>query len=253
MSAQPVTRERQPRHLVADAPQSLDALASTANREHELCESATQAAYAHALRAGDALLAARKQLEPGEWMGWLLGNFNGSQSAASNYMRIATYKDRVQPGMGVKAAVAALRGLPDVTPTGPPRLYDDSTRTAAVTAIEGGATYEDVARRVGVSASTIYGWKHPHKRREQKARAIAQRRAAAAALAKAERDKAIRSAVRKAGAALAEAYSMTARMSGVLTQAEQEATSEEARAALEDARTHYHKMSDAIVRALGVS
>lgn len=54
-------------------------------------------------------------------------------------------------------------------------------------------------------------------------------------------------------AALSEAYSMSERMSRVLAQARDEATSDEARKALDAATGHYHRMRDDIVRALGVS
>jgi hypothetical protein len=58
--------------------------------------------------------------------------------------------------------------------------------------------------------------------------------------------------VRKAGAGLAEAYAMAERMQDVIGQAEREAGTREARAALREAGAHYRRMRDEIVRALGV-
>jgi transposase len=252
-STQPIRLERQPRHLVADEPPSLVELAATANQEHALCEEAEQAALGHAIRCGEALLQARSLITNGEWMRWLVFNFEGSQSSASNYMRIAAYQSEIPDGAGLKAAVRALSGLPAVSNAGVPSAHDANVRDAAVAAVRAGETLATVAERVGVTPPTVYGWANPDKLRQYRARATAKSRAAAKALAAAERDREIKRAVRKAGAALAEVYSMSARMAQVLAQAEQEAASTEARAALEEARAHYHKMSDAIVRALGVA
>jgi transposase len=237
---------------VADVPQPLDALASTANREHSLCEQASRSALAHAIQCGAALLQARAQVPDGEWLRWLAANFKGVQTTASDYMRLATYRDRLDPSMGMKEAVYSLSGLPAVSRTGRVGTAPE-VREAAVAAVKDGATLTAVAEHFEVGLSTVHAWVNPGKRHENTMRYRARQRAAQDALRKQEREREIRRAVRKAGAALAEAYSMSCRMLGVLAQAEQEATNTESRAALEEARAHYHKMSDAIVRALGVS
>ena len=254
MSTQPVMRERQPRHLVADVPQSLDALASTANHEHELCESAEATALQHALRAGDALNAAHAEVGKRGWRTWVAEFFSGSDTTANRYMRLAHYRDRIPAGVVTLAgAEAALLGESPIRSAGRHAEVSDEAREAVRHLAAKGLPKREIARRLGVSEYVVRYWLDPDGARAAKNATRERLRRARQALRQQEREKEIRRAVRAAGAALAEAYSMSARMSGVLTQAEQEATSEEARAALEDARAHYHKMSDAIVRALGVS
>lgn len=57
--------------------------------------------------------------------------------------------------------------------------------------------------------------------------------------------------VRKAGGAIAEAWAMSERMQDVLGQAHREAEDMDARRALSEAGTHYRRMRDEVVRALG--
>lgn len=231
---------------------SLFELAVTANEEHALCEEilepALRGALPHALAAGEALLEARGQIPTGSWQRWLRENFDGSLAAASRYIRIAAYKDLISDANGVKSALEMLKGLPDATPrAGAPRLYGDDIRDAALHALQvEQMTLNEVADTYGVSLSTLWTWAHPDD-------AAAIRRRWHAKRKKREREAQIKQAVRKAGAALAEAYAMAERMQDVIAQAEQEATSRETRAALLEAGEHYRKMRDEIVRALGVS
>lgn len=252
-STEVVKRERLPRHLTADVVPPLDELAATANREHELFEGALEHALVHALAAGDALLKARHQIADGGWGRWLQSNFNGAHASANRYMRIATYKSELGEGFGIKSAMEALRGLPDATSCSPGSRYTDEDRDAALRALENGATKTAVAASLGASVSTIYRWQNPEKSVAYNREAVQRWRQKQAEEAQAQRELDIRRAVRKAGAALAEAYSMSARMAAVLAQAEREAESDEAREALATAIGHYHRMRDDIVRALGVS
>lgn len=256
MSTQPAdfeVRERQPRHLVATVPPSLDELATTANREHELCEQASASALEHAIAAGEALAAARSVVETGAWLAWLGANFEGCRSTANHYQRFHKYRDELRAGMGIGEARDLLRGRPDVAKRGLPALPTEVRNEAVRLVREERLPVRDVAARLDISRSTVNDWLDPKRASEKRTRFANKRKAANAALAKVEREKAIRAAVRKAGAGLSEAYSMSARMAKVLAQAEAEATTDEARAALADATAHYHRMSDAIVLALGVS
>lgn len=248
--------ERQPRHLVADAPLSLDDLAATANREHLLCENMARTTLTHALAAGAALTAARALVEPGEWQRWLATNFTGHIDVARNYIRLHVHRDKIPPGAGIDAARKALAGMAPSQPlgSGPRRVTDEQLEIARSLAAQDVPTAQ-IARHLGKPQSTVAYWVDADARTKaaDRARLDRQKREKEReALAKVERDKAVRKAVRKAGAALGEAYSMSARMAKVLAQAEAEATTDEARAALADATGHYHRMSDAITRALGV-
>lgn len=248
-----IQRERQPRHLTPDAPQSLDDLAATANREHELCEAASRSALEHAIAAGEALRAVRAVVGAGGWLAWLAENFAGSRTTANHYIRFATHREHLGSGMAIGEAREALRGLPDSSPRGLPCPDPTAQQEAVFLVREHHLSMSEAARRVGVHPSTVRKWVDPAAIKRRNAAAGRRRRAATAALAKVEREKAIRAAVRKAGAALSEAYSMSARMAKVLAQAEAEAATDEARVALAEATGHYHRMSDAITRALGVS
>lgn len=245
-------RERQPIHLQAEVPATLTELAEVANREHAACEDATQSALSHAIAAGRALNAAHAQTASGEWRRWLKANFAGSSSCANNYMRFAVYAADLDPELSLKQAKTRLLGCPEIRPRGieghPPSVQAEAVRLVRDEGLSG----ERAAEALGVSKDSVCKYVDPHAYRERRAAQGRRRRAAADALAAAERDKAIRAAVRKAGAALSEAYSMGERMGRVLAQARDEATTGEARAALDEATADYHRMRDHIVRALGV-
>jgi hypothetical protein len=66
------------------------------------------------------------------------------------------------------------------------------------------------------------------------------------------KEQTISRAVRKAGAATQEAWSMAERFQDVIAQAQRETEDREARAALSRAGEHHRKMRDEIVKALGV-
>lgn len=245
-------RERLPRHLAAATSPSLEVLAATANREHGLCETGLKSALQHALAAGAALNKARSVVQDGEWRRWLGANFVGGSATANHYMRLSTHRERLTDDMSIRQARAVLVGAPDVRPRGVAPI-DPSLATAAVALVrDEGLSRAKAAQRLGIHADTVRKYLDPEAYRRKASTKNKTRRRAAAALAATERERAISKAVRKAGAALSEAYSMSARMGGVLAQAEAEATSE-SREALAEARRHYHRMSDEIIRALGVS
>lgn len=252
-STEVVKRERLPRHLTADVSPPLDELVATANREHELFERALEPALTHGLAAGEALLMARRQALSGDWDRWLSNNFVASAASANRYMRLAAYKDELGGHFSMKTALEALRGLPDATRRGPSGRYSEEDRQSALRALDNGGKLVAVAASLGVSTTTVWRWRNPEKGLEQRRRCAARRRQEAKEQATELREQEIRRAVRKAGAALAEAYSMSARMAAVLAQAEREAETPEARESLDSAIGHYHRMRDDIVRALGVS
>jgi transposase len=247
MSTQPV--ERQPRHLQSAVPLTLAELAAIANRSHAAHAGALREGLEHAVKAGEALRQARDIIGHGGWLKWLAENFRGSQSTARRYMRCAEHKDRLSGHMTTQDAMEVLLGLPAERTIAAP----DAVRAEAVALVNNGVSYDAAAKTLGVSHSTVHRWANPEKASQWRRQTAERDRKAREALAKQEREKAIRAAVRKAGAALAEAYSMANRYGAVLAQAEQEVTSDEARAALERAGAYHRKMADEIVRALGVS
>jgi Protein of unknown function (DUF3102) len=82
------------RELVGPEP-TLPELASAANREHRLVGEAATSALEHAIRAGEALRAAKAQVEHGGWLPWLEENFDGSERTAQLYMQVAANPQRV--------------------------------------------------------------------------------------------------------------------------------------------------------------
>lgn len=70
-------------------------LAHIVNREHELAREAGLAMVEHAIRAGEALIAAKAQLHHGEWLPWLADEFDGSERMAQRYMTVAANPTRV--------------------------------------------------------------------------------------------------------------------------------------------------------------
>lgn len=70
-------------------------LAEIANREHALARQAGESMIEHAIRAGDALTAAKAQVQHGEWLPWLEKNVEASERTARAYMQVASNRQRV--------------------------------------------------------------------------------------------------------------------------------------------------------------
>ena len=93
--------------------------ADIANREHELVVRATAVALDHAIRCGEALLAARAAVKgSGEsWERWVAAHLDFSPWWARGYMRIAhhrAYLSEAQHGGSMSKALYYLRGLPSI-------------------------------------------------------------------------------------------------------------------------------------------
>lgn len=84
--------------------EKLAELAGAVNAEHRRCETAIRESLAHALKAGELLIEAKKLLPHGEWAGWLVGNCEFSERTAQAYMRLA----RGWPELGKTQRVADL-------------------------------------------------------------------------------------------------------------------------------------------------
>lgn len=74
---------------------TLDQLAEAANMAAEQVETSAKSMVQHADRAGRALLAAKEQVEHGDWLPWLGSNFDQSISLAQKYMAIAANTERI--------------------------------------------------------------------------------------------------------------------------------------------------------------
>lgn len=92
---------------VTTVSRSLSQLATEANREHALCDSAYSTAVRHADAAGRLLTEAREQLRHGEWLPWLEEHFSGSIRTAQGYMRLAASTQDLAH-LGIEQALRAI-------------------------------------------------------------------------------------------------------------------------------------------------
>lgn len=227
--------------------QTLPELAASANAYHQVAQDAARSAVESAIAAGHVLLKAKEMLGPtkwgdGKWASWLEANFVGSHETAVRWMRLARNQHLIPEGISIQHAEAMLPVLRPANGWTP-----DSDVVAAVKKLRSeGWTYARIAGELGINQKTA--WRYVN------AQSVKQRhQRASRALDIQEQQLEIKRAVRKAGAATAEAWSMAERMQDVLAQAHREATDKEARVALSLAGEHYRKMRDEIVRALGVA
>jgi excisionase family DNA binding protein len=228
---------------------SLDELIATANREHHEVMQHGLSMIQHAIRAGEAICALREKVPYGQWEAWVRANLGMSPCSARDYMRVALNRDLLlEENVATLSAGVELLQRRAVTERSAvlPQMKAKASRL-----LEGGASKREVAEALGVDRATIYRWFNDGALDAAKRRRR-ERRLAADALKRQQREQAIRRAVRKAGAATAEAWAMAERFQDVLAQAQRETGDREAREALSLAGEHYRKMRDEIVRALGV-
>lgn len=236
--------------------QSLDALAATVNREHAAAERAAESALAHAIAAGEALIEAQRRVPDGQWVAWVQENVELSVGTSMTYMRVATYRSVLGAYMTVSDAKAALAGFPGRRNGGRYPPVREEVLAVVRRLRAAGQSAEAIAEWHGVSTSTIHRWLDPAAQAKGAAytrRYLRRRQAAMAALRERDRERAIKVAVRKAGAAMAELYAVTERYQDILAQAHRETTDTEARRELSLIGEDYRRMRDRVVRVLGVT
>lgn len=237
----------------------LDALAAIANREHEACEAAIDAALGNAIAAGKALIEARAKVETGTWATWLAHNFmtlapfDSRKAASGLYMRLA-HNERALLEAGVTTAKGAARLVQLADLPGPFRREGAGFAVPAERIEHArqlradGKTLREIADDLGVSIPTAHAYCNERQRdrqRENQRRYRQRTKEAMRALAAKE----LRRAARKLGGPQEEAYAMAERLQDVLGQAHAKSTAGRPDWAI--AGEHYRKMRDAIVRALG--
>jgi transposase len=223
-------------------------LARQANHEHRLAAASAAEFIEHVVRCGEALLAARAQVERRHWHRWLDQNFEATTTTANLYCRIAAYRDQLPPDVtSATDAKVLLRGLPAVA--GDPHAYGDELRNEALRLRRQGRSLNEIAQTLDVGKATVHWWVNPERRKAQARRS----RAARKALQRLEGETEVRRAAKRAGGAIAETYAAAERMQDLIGQAHVQATDPEARRALSEAGVHYRRMRDLIVRALGAS
>jgi hypothetical protein len=231
---------------VLDAPTTtLDTLAETANREHELVLEAGTAMVAHAIKAGEALLKAKELVGHGGWEHWLVENIaDKSLTTPRLYMRLARHRDQV-----LAAGPASLNVAQKLLIGGADSRVDQDRKDDARRLRKQGRTYQQIADELGCTRDSAYRWCNPKAEERARRRHQMQSMAGRRALNRQKRER----AVRKAGGALAEAYSLIRKTLEALEQAETETQKREQRAHISSAMHRLYNAEDEIVKAVGLS
>lgn len=231
---------------------SLEELTAEAQREHASAEATLERAcelvsewLEHAIRCGEIIASVKDRLGFHEWGLWGEENF---PNYWARYHRIWLARDELRAS-GVKGKDEALARLDHIRPWQarqaggyPLELHETAQRLLA-----SGTSVVDVAASLGISVATVRKWRDPETAR-RKLRAQRRRDAKARkALREREEARALRHAVKKAGAAEAELYAMAEKMQDLMAQAHREAVGREKRAHYAKAGEHYRKWRDEIV------
>lgn len=234
---------------------TLTELAATANAEHGLAIGAVTKAVEHAIRAGDALIAARRQVPRLQWTQWCEANVDIGSATIFRYIRLATYADQLpkREPLGIDAAYELLRGLPHLSTVYgvhnltdiPEDVLEEVRRLRAE-----GVAWMAAAQVVGFPYVVVRRRLDPAFARQQKSYTNShsrKKREAARALAREQRD----AAVKKIGGNAANAYALIRRAAVELDRSFETAQPHE-RGPLRDALAYVHKAEDEIVKALRV-
>lgn len=120
----------------------LGTLAEEINREHEAAEKAINESLLHARRCGQLLIEAKGACEHGEWMGWVKGNFRGSQRTANKYMQLAERWQEIEANSPQRANLSineALALVAEPRDTDDPDPEDDASEGVSATGGAGSA------------------------------------------------------------------------------------------------------------------
>jgi transposase len=228
---------------------SLDELAATANHEHALVLEAGVSMVEHAIKAGEALIAAKGLLPFGAWNQWLDARFEaGCKATARNYMRIARHRALLE-SCEPAGLVDALRLI-----AGADRSDRNLAREQEMKALRAsGLTYKAIAEQVGVSPATVRRSLDSAARQAehayQRARRGEQRRALRKALQRDERER----TVRATGGSIAESYGLVRRALQALEAGIAKEQGREAKLAMNAAMQRLYAAEDELVKSSKLS
>jgi hypothetical protein len=230
-------------------------LADVFNREHGLAVEAFNATVMHAIRAGEALLAAKDQTKPGEWTRWLKDVFVASPETANVYMQLAHAQEQILANPNVQSISQARRYLRELGMVreqhgshGRGVYVSEAIREEARALHSEGMTLGDIATQLGFAVSTVHGWIHPEsipQRRARQRRTKMRRKAVAMALRDKERD----GSIRKVAGPVSEAHSLGRKLAQHLQRAMEEADDIEVKNSISRALDAYARLGDAIWEA----
>lgn len=225
---------------------SLADLAKTIRAEHALVCEAGLTMIDRAIRAGDALRAAKPLVPHGEWQAWLDDEFPEiSRWSVSRYMRVSQYQERIRD-LQPSTMIQALRLVAGEAPT--PK-YNEEIRQQARAFRDQGMTYQGIADALGVSKGSIERWLNPSALARQRAYQKTRSRAARRLMQEEQR----RAVVQKVGGPIAHAYANTRKALEALQQAFDGELDSETRSAVRDAMGRLHSAEDFIVKASKLS
>lgn len=99
-------------------PDSLEELAEFILAEHNAAEEALRKSVTHYMNSGDGLIKAKAAVRHGQWLPWLAKHYSDvhgdliiSERTASNYMRLARARSRIDPESSYRQALAFLREM----------------------------------------------------------------------------------------------------------------------------------------------
>jgi DNA-binding MarR family transcriptional regulator len=221
----------------------LSTLADEANREHALVIQAGESMVVHAIKAGEALLAAKREVGHGGWYDWLEQNFTDRNvSTPQLYMRLARNKELIldRGVTGVKEAARLIRGAPDtrVDPAVRDRARDLKRHH--------GMTNRQIAEALGVPQGTVQRWVNPEAERRYRRNRARLTQAGRRAAQQREREL----AVNAKGGSVAEGYALVRRALQTLDSALDAEENREVRQAISTAINRLHIAEDEIVRAV---
>lgn len=235
---------------------SLSDLADLANSEHRLALSSAEAAerflsagVLHGIRAGEALLEAKKRHGATGWTAWVEDNTELSRSAARNYQRWAFYKEDLFSAtipLTYKSAILFLKDKPQVPGARAPKVTDADIAEMKRLYKEGHSERK-IAEMVGCSRGQV--WYHIVPGAKAKAKARARVNAKNQRLAKKALERENRAAAAKrAGGDLSKAYSLLRQLESALDSALGDATTD--RDDLRLALSYAHKAEDHLSAAI---
>jgi hypothetical protein len=231
---------------------SLDDLIWTVRDEPRQGLESAASALLHARFAGEALTAARALVGRGEWLEWLLANFDFKLSSAYNYMRIAKNWDAITEagyeglsdavkGMARKGLIVGQKGRPGVHKYGPDVYASMRDLHAA------GWSMNRISIEMGCSSGTVARAVNPEKERARENLQNARNRERRKAVKEQRR----RDLAKKAGGDISASYSATLKLAETLAAAISDEGDPSAKGALNSALLHLYGVEDLIVKALG--
>lgn len=223
--------------VVSESALTLDELAEAGNREHSLIQQFGQSMIECAIRAGDVLLEAKRQVPYGGWMQWIDDNCTFSQKTARNYLRCARNQDIIRD-LEITSIERAVKVLERIG-----RTCADPATVAAIKQLRAeGWSYAKLAQRFDISSGTAHRYANldAQRRRDFERQTVARRR---------RRDEAIKAR----GGSISDAYRHVRLALEALQKALDDAERGEAKREINSAMARLYNVEDAIGRAVKLS